>query len=315
MKTLYDLLSVRPDDDAEGLRIAFHKAAKASHAGLHAGDPDAPKRFSQIVEAYDILRDAEHRAAYDRLLESERGQRYAKLRRTAAYLSHNIVSDAIGVVGLVVVLAGGHTLFAYISKTPVNAVEVAARGPVEVAVIQPAMPAGMSEPDESRHKLERATLSDRSMMTPSADASPANGGGTLEGANGGAASSSAKPGIEVAKADNAFVGPVDPDRAWPDEVQSSSRKKDNGVPKSSWPDFSKSDDKHDVKKPDTRNINTHDIKTPEMKITKKPHVEAKRQANNRTPVKQAALENRKRSACSGHQACSDDEPPLFGVGY
>jgi curved DNA-binding protein CbpA len=313
MKTLYDLLGVRPDDDAEGLRNAFRKAAKANRAGLHAGDPDAPKRFGQIVEAYDILRDAEHRATYDRLLEVERGQLCSRLKRTVSYFVHNVVSDAIGVVGLAVVLAGGHALFAYISKTPADAVEVAARGPAEVAVIQPAMPTGMTGPDESRDQLERATVRDASVMTPGADVSAANGG-TLEAAKSEPASISAGPGIEVAKADNAFAAPVDQDRARPGEVQFSSRKKDNGIPKSSSSDFAKSDDKHDIKIPDTRHVNTHDMKTPEMRITGKPRVEAKRQADSRAPVKQVALANRKTS-CSGHQACSGDEPPLFGVGY
>jgi hypothetical protein len=91
--------------------------------------------------------------------------------------------------------------------------------------------------------------------------------------------------------------------------------KDNSVPKSSFSDFAKSDDKHDIKKRDTRNINIHDIKIPVMKITGKPQVKTKRQANTHTAVKQAALENGKTLACSGHQACSGDEPPLFGVGY
>jgi curved DNA-binding protein CbpA len=31
MGTLYDLLGALPSDDAEGLRIAFRKAAKATH--------------------------------------------------------------------------------------------------------------------------------------------------------------------------------------------------------------------------------------------------------------------------------------------
>ena len=59
MKTLYDLLGARPDDDAEELRSAFRKAAKANHPDLHVGDLDAPSRFRQIVQAYDILRDAQ----------------------------------------------------------------------------------------------------------------------------------------------------------------------------------------------------------------------------------------------------------------
>jgi curved DNA-binding protein CbpA len=34
MKNLYDLLGARPDDDAETLRKAYRKAAKASHPDL-----------------------------------------------------------------------------------------------------------------------------------------------------------------------------------------------------------------------------------------------------------------------------------------
>ena len=69
MQTLYDMLDVRPDDDAEGLRQAFRKAVKASHPDIHTDDPDAPRRFRHFVQAYNILRDPELRADYDRLLE------------------------------------------------------------------------------------------------------------------------------------------------------------------------------------------------------------------------------------------------------
>src|SRR5260370_17066971 len=120
MKTLYDLLGARADDDAEGLRNAFRQAAKANHPDLHAGDPDAAMRFRQIVEAYDILRDAQQRATYDRLLKFERERFRRRLKSTASYLVRNIVSDAIAVVGLATVLGGGYTLFAYISNTPIN---------------------------------------------------------------------------------------------------------------------------------------------------------------------------------------------------
>jgi curved DNA-binding protein CbpA len=314
MKTLYDLLGARPDDDAERLRTAFRQAAKASRAGLHAGHPDAPKRFRQIVEAYDILRNAEHRAAYDRLLEFDRGGPCSKLKRAISCLVHNIVSDAIGVVGLVVVLAGGHTLFAYVSKTPVDAFDDTARGPAEVAGIQSAAGTGMTEPVKPRNKLERATVPDTPTMMPSDDALAANGGSGLKAAKDRAASNSAGPGVEVAKTDNAVAALVDQDQARSGEVELSSQKKDGDIPKASSSDFAKSDDKHDFKIPDTRNINANDMKIPETKTTRKSRVEARRQAKNRTPVKQASLEDRKTSACSGHQACAG-EPPVFGVGF
>src|SRR5712692_211129 len=117
MKTLYDLLGARPDDDADGLRDAFRKDAKANHPDLHAGDRDASIRFRQIVEAYDILRDAQQRATYDRLLTFERERLRSRLTRGISYVVRSVVSDAIAAVGLAIVLGGGYTLFAYISKT------------------------------------------------------------------------------------------------------------------------------------------------------------------------------------------------------
>jgi curved DNA-binding protein CbpA len=69
MKTLYDLLEALPDDDADGLRAAFRKAAKANHPDFNPGNAEASERFRRIVRANAILSDGQQRAAYDRLLE------------------------------------------------------------------------------------------------------------------------------------------------------------------------------------------------------------------------------------------------------
>ena len=45
MKTLYDLLEALPDDDADGLRAAFRKAAKANHPDFNPGNAEASERF------------------------------------------------------------------------------------------------------------------------------------------------------------------------------------------------------------------------------------------------------------------------------
>src|SRR5215470_5252075 len=68
MGTLYDLLGALPDDDAEGLRVAFRRAAKATHPDTNPDNPDAALRFRQLVRAHNILSDAEQRATYDQLL-------------------------------------------------------------------------------------------------------------------------------------------------------------------------------------------------------------------------------------------------------
>ena len=56
MRTLYDLLGALPDDDAEGLRTAFRKAAKATHPDLNPDNPDAALRFRQLVKRSPLSR-------------------------------------------------------------------------------------------------------------------------------------------------------------------------------------------------------------------------------------------------------------------
>jgi len=335
MKTLYDLLGARPVDDADRLRTAFRKAAKANHPDLHAGDPYAPMRFRQIVEAYDILRDAERRATYDRLLRFERERLRWKLKRTVSYLVHSIVFDAITAVGLAIVLAGGYVLFAHSSKTPIEElVGLTARGSARIAAVQPAARTSTTGPGELRDRLERAAAPD--MIVPSAVASAKDDSGAAELTKGGPASSSATPNTEVAKIDNVLDAPMDQagqktkhlvegvgidvparDQAQSVEVQFSSVEIENGAA-NPLSDFAMSDDKRDMKLPDPRDISTSDVKTsdmrmPEIKIPGRPRMVAKRQATGRATFEQASLENR--NTCSGSQSCSRDVPPLFGVGF
>ena len=72
MDTLYDLIGAGPDDDADRLKKAYRKAAKATHPDHHGDDPDAVTRFTEITAAYGVLRDDGQRAAYDRMLEARR---------------------------------------------------------------------------------------------------------------------------------------------------------------------------------------------------------------------------------------------------
>jgi tetratricopeptide (TPR) repeat protein len=191
MKTLYDLLGAHPDDDAESLKHAFREAVKANHPDLQAGDPDAPLRFKQIVRANSILRDAEQRAIYDRLLDFERQQLHSKSKRAiVSDATRKIASDAIAVAVLAVALLGGYALFAHISKTSVAAVkvvEVAAQGPAEIAAVQPAAPTDTTDRDRPRDKLEGVEVPDGTIM-PNAVAPAANSGGAQAVADGGPAS-------------------------------------------------------------------------------------------------------------------------------
>src|SRR5215475_12513669 len=205
METLYDLLGARPHDDAERLKNAFRNAVKANHPDLHAGDPGASMRFRQIVGAYAILRRAEQRAAYDRLLEFQREQLRSKSNRIISniisYVTRNIVSDAIAVISLTVVMAGGFTLFTHASKTfeAVKAVEVT-------------IAATLSESRAwARDKLARAGVPNV-LIVPSAVASEANGDDAQRIANSGPAQSSTGRDTQVSKmmdASGAVTNPAD----------------------------------------------------------------------------------------------------------
>jgi tetratricopeptide (TPR) repeat protein len=119
MKTLYDLLEALPDDDADGLRAAFRKAAKANHPDFNPGDPEASERFRRIVRANAILSDEQQREAYDRLLEIARRQQNLKPKRSSGTI-RRLAADAIMSAALATALVGG-----YLSFKPVDGRSVA----------------------------------------------------------------------------------------------------------------------------------------------------------------------------------------------
>jgi curved DNA-binding protein CbpA len=68
MQTSYDVLGVPRNATSEMIRAAFHKAAKAYHPDLNAGDPIREQQFKQVSAAYELLRNPRRRAAYDQAL-------------------------------------------------------------------------------------------------------------------------------------------------------------------------------------------------------------------------------------------------------
>ena len=62
----YDLLGVDKRADADTLKRAYRKAAMECHPDRHAGCPEQEARFKAVNEAYDVLKDPQKRAAYDR---------------------------------------------------------------------------------------------------------------------------------------------------------------------------------------------------------------------------------------------------------
>jgi hypothetical protein len=71
VEDLYAILGVARDADDAQIRAAYHACAKKFHPDNNS-DADAPHQFSNVSKAYSVLRDAEHRARYDRLLDRAR---------------------------------------------------------------------------------------------------------------------------------------------------------------------------------------------------------------------------------------------------
>ena len=62
----YEVLGVGKTADEKELKSAFRKLAKQYHPDANPGDKSAEQKFKEINEAYDVLKDQQKRAAYDR---------------------------------------------------------------------------------------------------------------------------------------------------------------------------------------------------------------------------------------------------------
>lgn len=62
----YDVLGVSKGASADEIKKGFRKKAKELHPDRNKDNPDAESQFKEANEAYDVLRDADKKAAYDR---------------------------------------------------------------------------------------------------------------------------------------------------------------------------------------------------------------------------------------------------------
>ena len=62
----YETLSVERTATETDIKTAFRKQAMACHPDRNPGDSEAEHRFKEINEAYEVLKDPDKRAAYDR---------------------------------------------------------------------------------------------------------------------------------------------------------------------------------------------------------------------------------------------------------
>jgi molecular chaperone DnaJ len=66
MRDYYEILGIARDADADAIKKAYRKLALQYHPDRNNGSREAEERFREATEAYEVLRDPEKRAGYDR---------------------------------------------------------------------------------------------------------------------------------------------------------------------------------------------------------------------------------------------------------
>jgi curved DNA-binding protein CbpA len=159
MKTLYDLLGVRSDANAEAVKKAFRRAVKAHHPDLNA-DEDAAERFREIIAANGILRDIEQRAAYDRHLELERQRLWLEWKRAVVQC---LIAAAVSSAAVV----GASTFFVALptAATVHGKTEEAARRSTDLTAVRLAASDGSNAQDETVDKHENTKAASTAIET------------------------------------------------------------------------------------------------------------------------------------------------------
>src|SRR5205809_2231950 len=92
MADFYLTLEVARTASEEEIKTAYRKLAMRYHPDRNNGSAEAEEKFKQITEAYDVLRDPQKRAAYDRY-----GEAGLRAGGAAAGFHHFDLSEALNV--------------------------------------------------------------------------------------------------------------------------------------------------------------------------------------------------------------------------
>jgi hypothetical protein len=105
MRTPYDILGVPRSASETTIKAAFHRAAKAYHPDLNAGNPTGEQKLRQALAAYHILRCPEQRVGYDLQL---RNHRRALARRCACISFVGLASGSVVALAVYLWVAPAH---------------------------------------------------------------------------------------------------------------------------------------------------------------------------------------------------------------
>lgn len=94
----YEILGLTREATADEIKRAYRKMAMQYHPDRNPDDPEAEHKFKEAAEAYDVLRDQEKRARYDRFGHAGLGQESYGFSSTEDIFSHfqDIFGDLFG---------------------------------------------------------------------------------------------------------------------------------------------------------------------------------------------------------------------------
>jgi curved DNA-binding protein len=95
-KDYYEVLGVPPGADADVIKSSYRRLARKFHPDV-SKEKDAEERFKAVNEAYEVLKDAKKRAAYDQL--RARGYRPGEEFRPPPNFDHDFDFGAGGAAG------------------------------------------------------------------------------------------------------------------------------------------------------------------------------------------------------------------------
>jgi tetratricopeptide (TPR) repeat protein len=159
--TLYELLDALPEDNADGLRAAFRKAAKANHPDNNPDDPDAPQRFRRVVRAHTILSDDRQRATYDACLAKAQRQRALDSKGKIFSEFRSLVPNAIASMVIAFVSIGAFLVIEKVSGlriVPAKIQEISAQASA-LAAAMPTQPSDTIDRAGEHNMLHKIPLS------------------------------------------------------------------------------------------------------------------------------------------------------------